>query len=56
MCDFIYSLWFIYNEYIWWEWEENPEICTNENQEKNNSTIQNSPPTKIVFFFVQLRK
>ena len=34
MYDFIYSLWFIYNEYIWWEWEKNPEICTNENQGK----------------------
>ena len=34
--DFIYSLWFIYNEYIWWEWEENPEIRTKENQGKNS--------------------
>ena len=34
MYDFIYNLWFIYNEYIWWEWK-NPEIYTNENQGKN---------------------
>ena len=34
MYDFIYNLWFIYNEFIWWEWEKNPEIYTNENQGK----------------------
>ena len=26
MQDCIYKLWFIYNEFIWWEWEKNPEI------------------------------
>ena len=31
MFDFIYNLWFIYNEFIWWEGEKNPEIYTYEN-------------------------
>ena len=34
MYDFIYNLWFIYNEFIWWAWEKNPKIYTNENQGK----------------------
>ena len=42
MYDFIYSLWFIYNEYIWWEWKKNSEICTNENQGKK--TLFGCPP------------
>ena len=34
MYDFIYNLWFIYNECIWWEWEKNPEIYKNIKGEK----------------------
>ena len=34
MCDFIYNLWFIYNECIWWEWEKNPEMYKNRKQGK----------------------
>ena len=44
MYDLIYSLWFIYNEYIWWEWEKNPEIYTNENQEKVPRLVVSHPP------------
>ena len=33
MYDFIYNLWFIYNECIWWEREKNPEIYKNTKSE-----------------------
>ena len=26
MNDFIYNIWFIYKNVIWWGWEKNPEI------------------------------
>ena len=35
MYDFIYNLWFIYNECIWWVWEEKPRnICKAKTKEK----------------------
>ena len=34
MYDFIYNLWFIYNECIWSKWEKNPEIYKNIKGEK----------------------
>ena len=49
MYDGIYKLWFIYNEFICWEWEKTPETFTNEKQGKNSpfgcSPI--SPSTKM---------
>ena len=34
MYDFIYSLWFIYNECIWWGWEKKPKKRKDETKEK----------------------
>ena len=34
MDGFIYHLWFIYNDCVWWEWEKNPEIYTERKQRK----------------------
>ena len=37
MNDFIYNLWFIYNECIWWEWEKSPEIYKKVRNKGKNS-------------------
>ena len=35
MNDFIYNLWFIYNESIWWEWGEKNQNERDETKEKD---------------------
>ena len=34
--DFIYNIWFIYKNVIWWGWEKNPEIYKRRNKGKNS--------------------
>ena len=36
MNDFIYNIWFIYKNVIWWGLEKNPEIYKRRNKGKNS--------------------
>ena len=44
MYDFIYNLWFIYNESKWWGWEKNPENQKDEIKEKFPVWLSSHPP------------
>ena len=46
MYDFIYNLWFIYNECIWWGWEKKPEK-RNEGKDFHPLVALPSPPPSM---------